>query len=163
MRFFDALLNFLAACAACMLLVVMVTIGADVTLRAFGAGSLTWVLELSEHALLIMLFLGMPWLARSGGHITVELVTDRLPEAARRRLARISAALVSLLLIWLAIWAARLSIADWQANIRTIGLYPIPRFLLSLVVGSGLLLTALEFLRQAITGRFAEPSKESVA
>lgn len=163
MRIFDGLLNLLAVCAAGILLVVMFSIGADVTLRTFGGGSLTWGLELSEHALLVLLFFGMPWLAREGGHISVELLTEQLSERKQRVLARVTAVAVAILLFWLAFWAARLSIADWQSSIRTIGLYPIPRFWLSIIVGCGLLLTAMEFMRQALTGRIAEQSKESVA
>ena len=163
MRVFDGLLNLLAACAAAMLLMVMLSIGADVSLRALGGGSLIWALELSEHSLLIMVFLGMPWLAREGGHISVELVTDRLPEARRRALTRLTSVLVALLLAWLALWAARLSLADWRAGILTIGIYPIPRYWLSAIVGCGLLLTALEFLRQGVSGRVAQTAKGGVA
>lgn len=161
MRLFDMLLDAMAALAALVLLLVMFAIGTDVSLRALGAGSLLWTLEFSEHALLFMLFFGMPWLAREGGHITVELVTDRLPMSVRHRLARIVAALVALLLFWLSFWAARLSLADWNAGILTIGIFPIPRYLLSLTVGSGLFLTAIVFLRQAVSGRLPETSKEA--
>ncbi len=163
MRFFDVLQDLMAACAAGILMVVMCSVAADVTLRAFSLGSLTWALELSEHSLLVMVFLGMPWLAREGGHIAVELVTARLNPDVRRSLSRVVAIGVSLLLFWLTFWAFRLALADWQSNIRTIGLYPVPRSLVSVVLGIGLFLTGLEYLRQAVTGHVADPSRESVA
>ncbi|MBX3575076.1 MAG: TRAP transporter small permease [Mesorhizobium sp.] len=152
---FDRLLDVLAAAAVTLLMLVMISVGADVILRSKLGGSLTWSLEFSEHALLAVLFLGMPWLARENGHVAVEVVTDVLPAGLRIALARVIGVASACLLAFLAWWAARLAAQDYVLGIETIGIHPLPRYILPALVSFGLLTTSLTYLREAIfPGRY---------
>lgn len=165
MILFDRLLDFLAAVAVALLMLIMISIGADVALRSTLGRSLTWSLEFSEHGLLGMLFLGMPWLARENGHVAVELVTEALPARLQSPLARLVAISIACLLGFLAWWAGRLALQDYSMGILTIGIHPIPRFFLPSVVCLGLLLTSLTYLRQALfPGRYGSaPPSDPIA
>ncbi len=157
-RYFDHLLDLLAAICGAILVFMMLSIGMDVTARLLFSYSFTWTLEGSEHGLLAIFALGMPWLAREKGHVGVEFITDTLPAALKAPLARIVALFVALLLGMLAFWAVRAAMNDYSHNITTFGIHPIPRFLLPSLVAIGMGLTALQYFREAVTGGHAKPS-----
>ncbi|MDF1778159.1 MAG: TRAP transporter small permease [Rhizobiaceae bacterium] len=161
MFLFDRLLDVLAAVAAALLVLIMFSVGADVILRSTIGHSLTWSLEFSEHALLGILFLGMPWLAREKGHVAVELVTETLPANLKKPLARIIAFICACLLAFLAWWASKLALQDYAMNVKTIGIHPIPRYILPAVVSFGLLLTSLTYLRETLFPARYGPSTTS--
>jgi C4-dicarboxylate transporter, DctQ subunit len=150
---FDRLLNGLAAIGVVLLFAIMVSVGGDVAARYLLASPISWALEFSEYALLAILFLGMPWLAREKGHVSIEIVTDQLRPATQVMLARLSSVACSALLAYLAWWALVQSLNDYNHNIETIGIHPIPRFYLPALAALGLGLTAIEYLRQALTSR----------
>ena len=147
---FDLLLNILAVLAAALLFSLIFVIAADVTLRTFADRSLTWVLEVSETSLVVVLALGLPWLARERGHISVDLITNTLKPSARAVLARAIALVCALLLGWLSYWAFRQASDDFARGIQTIGIHPFPRFLLIGSLATGVGLTACEYLRQFV-------------
>lgn len=157
---FDRLLNILAILAAALLFSLIFVIAADVTLRTFADRSLTWVLEASETSLVAVLALGLPWLARERGHISVDLVTNSLPPQTRALLARAMALVCALLLGWLSYWALRQAADDFSRDIQTIGIHPFPRFLLVGGLGAGLALTALEYIRQFFQKTVSSQSDE---
>ncbi|MGH1413581.1 MAG: TRAP transporter small permease [Pelagimonas sp.] len=147
-RAFDLFLNILAILAAALLFSLIFIIAADVTLRTFADRSLTWVLEASETSLVAVLALGLPWLARERGHISVDLVTNSLQPRTRAVLARAIALVCAGLLGWLSFWAFQQASDDFARGIQTIGIHPFPRFLMTGGLGAGLGLTALEYGRQ---------------
>jgi TRAP-type C4-dicarboxylate transport system permease small subunit len=72
----------------------MVGISADVMLRTFGGSSVPGVLEIVELILAAAVFLGLAEAQHQGGHIRVQLVTERL-SARRARQVRLFALAVS--------------------------------------------------------------------
>lgn len=83
--------------------------------------TLPWTTEITEYALYWMTFLGAPWVLREGGHISIDIVTQRLGPAARARLARIVAALgalISAVLLYYSIAVLRRSFAEGTLIVR---------------------------------------------
>jgi TRAP-type C4-dicarboxylate transport system permease small subunit len=150
LRSFDALLDALAAVAASVIGLLMLGICADVVCRWVLSASILWIFEASEYSLVIIPFLGMPWLAREHGHISVEVLVDTLPATAKLQLQRAISALLALVCFFLAFWALVLACNDFSSGIRTAGIYPIARFFLPSLVAFGMLLTGIEFALQAL-------------
>jgi TRAP-type C4-dicarboxylate transport system permease small subunit len=78
-RLFDRLLDTLAAVACAIIAFLFLAIVADVTLRSLGFGAITWVVGVSEYALLYVTALGAPWLLRERGHVAIEVFRSLMP------------------------------------------------------------------------------------
>jgi TRAP-type C4-dicarboxylate transport system permease small subunit len=70
------------AALSCLALAVMLIV--EVLTTSFLAWSQPWAVEYSGYLLAATLFAGSGWTLRQGGHIRVTLLTQALPEAARR-------------------------------------------------------------------------------
>lgn len=81
--------------------------------------TLPWTTEVTEYALYWLTFLGAPWVLKEGGHISIDILTQRLGATARALLARVIAflgALISAILLYYAI-AVLLKAVDEQTQI----------------------------------------------
>lgn len=103
---FDKLIDALAVISGANLCGLTVLICADVAARTFRLFSMPWSLDVAEYSLLVITFCGAPWVLVHGGHISVDIVTDRLmPERRQRvvRLANILCTIVCGVLLWFSI------------------------------------------------------------
>ncbi|RAH97775.1 TRAP transporter small permease [Acuticoccus sediminis] len=84
LRILDALcaLGGLIAALASGGLAVMLIV--EVIATSFFAWSQPWAVEYSSYLLCASLFAGAGWTLRDGGHVRVQILTDRLPEGAQR-------------------------------------------------------------------------------
>lgn len=105
----------------------------------------SWVIEFTEYALLYITFLGTSALQRQGGHVSVDLLTDALNEAWRRRLALVSSALcfvVTTVLTWFAILA---TVDAARRGIYKPTVIEFPTWIVLAVIPVGSLLLSLRF------------------
>lgn len=93
-------------------------------LNAHGLGfTLPWTTEVTEYALYWMTFLGAPWVLKEGGHISIDILPQRLGPAARARLARVIAllgALISAILLYYAIAVLLKAVHEQTQIVRTL-------------------------------------------
>jgi TRAP-type C4-dicarboxylate transport system permease small subunit len=146
-KFFERFLDGLAVLAAILILVIMVGVAVDVFSRSLINRPIGWVLEYTEHGLLLILLLGMPRLVRGGEHVGIDLFLNLMrpkPAWAMRIIAEFAAGAACAIVSIAAGFAAR---NDYISDVETFGIYPMPRYLLMIAVAIGLLLTAIEFFR----------------
>ena len=71
---------------------MMVGISMDVVVRAIWGRSVPGLFEMSEMAMVMVVFMGLGWTLKDDAHIRVTMLSDRLPEptpgTARRSRAR---------------------------------------------------------------------------
>ena len=84
---FDQLIDGLAVVAGVTLCVLTLVICMDVFARYFRLFAMPWSLDVAEYALLIVTFLGAPWVLAEGGHIAIDILVERLSPPTRRRVA----------------------------------------------------------------------------
>lgn len=99
---FDHLINWFAIIAGLCMCALTVLVCFDVAVRNFHLFAMPWSLEVAEYSLLLITFLGAPWVLETGGHISIDIVVDRLDAAPRRRMRTMSyatGALVCALLV----------------------------------------------------------------
>ncbi len=82
---FDRVVDGFAVVSGLTLCALTVLICADVAARYTGAFTIPWSLEVAEYSLLVVTFLGAPWVLVHGGHISIDIVVERLTGSARRR------------------------------------------------------------------------------
>lgn len=85
-RLFDFVLEVMGALAAALLGLVALGITTDILVRGFNIGSLPWMIEVVEYALVAVTFLGAPWVLKHSAHVSVDILVENLPPAARRAL-----------------------------------------------------------------------------
>ena len=98
----DHINNGFAVFAIILLILVMLAISYDVVIRRVF-GSIPWVLEVSEFALLYIVFLAAAWLLRKDGHVKMDLLLLRLKprtQAIINTITSIAGALTCLVIAW---------------------------------------------------------------
>jgi len=152
LRLYDRLIAALAGLAGVTLFVIAGMIVVDVTLRTLGMRPPQAISALTEYALLYATMAAAPWLARSGGHVTIHTLTGRLPpgvQAVLRRIILITASILCLVLAGAALGMAVESFGRGDLDVRSIDL---PRWLLFAPLALGFLLLAAEFFRLLVLG-----------
>jgi len=144
---FDALIDALGMAAGALLVLITLLIVVDVGSRTLHLFSLTWALEASEYMLYGVTFLGAPWLLRDQGHIAIEIVVERLPAAARRRLRRATDALGAAICAVLFVYSCRVLWSSYASGMRIEKSFSFPEWLPYAVVPPVMLLLLCIHLR----------------
>ncbi|MFK7892940.1 MAG: TRAP transporter small permease [Granulosicoccus sp.] len=149
-RYFDQVLNILALIAAAVIPFMFLAIIYDVTTRNLRIGQISWVLGVTEYALLYVTALGAPWLLREKGHVSMEAIRAVLPDAFKRWIEK-------LVLVSCATACVVVTIAAWPVFIQNISVMDIRSDLLSrwmlyapVIICFGL--CSLQFIRFLVAG-----------
>lgn len=147
LRWLTACEDALAALGSAVLAFITLAICAEVVMRYGFNRPLTWVVEVSEYALLWMTFLGTSWVLRQGGHVRVDILMHLLSPAALRLCGLLSAGAGVLASVVLVGFGAN---TTWTAfargSFKSTGL-DIPTWLVLVIIPLGGMLLLLRFLR----------------
>lgn len=111
----------------------------------------TWVIELTEYALLYITFLGTSAVQRRGDHVSVDLLTDALNDAWRRRLALVSTALCIVVMLMLTWFATDATIDALRRGIYKPTVMEFPTWIVLAVIPVGSLLLSLRFTHRFLS------------
>jgi TRAP-type C4-dicarboxylate transport system permease small subunit len=131
----------LGLASACLLLLLMSITVVDVALRYLFAAPLRGAFELTELALLILIFAGLPLVSRANEHVTIDFIDHILPGRAQNIVVRaihgISAAAM-LLLAWF-IWLKAQKIGDYgdMTDSLQISMAPFVYFMAVMIAATG--------------------------
>lgn len=95
-------------------------------------------------------FLGLAFALRTGAHIRVTLVLERVPPGARRALDILCLVLATGVSAWFAWSTGDTTIDSWRFNETTIGQVPIPKWIPLAGMTLGLALVAVAFLEDLV-------------
>jgi C4-dicarboxylate transporter DctQ subunit len=151
--------------AALLLVFILLSVCLEVFMRYFLNRPLQWVVELTEYTLLFITFLGAAWLLHRGGHISVDVVVNRLSSRTQARLRVLSCAIGILICGVLAWYGTDVAWDHYQRKIYNITLMEVPKAPLLAIIPVGCLVLLLEFIRQCYRairalrdGDFGEPN-----
>jgi TRAP-type C4-dicarboxylate transport system permease small subunit len=145
---FDRLLRALALCGGVLLLGLMALIAFDVVMRYVLRLPFLGAYEMTELAMALIVFLGLPYCGATGGHVSVDVLGRWLDRPALRWVA---------VVVHLA-GAALLAVMAWQAGIFALGskargeatnMLVIETWPFELLTAASMGLFALVLLRQA--------------
>lgn len=140
----------LGALAGAVVAAVALSISVEVIIRSVGGRPFGWTLEMAEYGLLVIGFLGAPWVLRHGDHIRVDIVLRSVGAAWNGRLlvlANTIALITCLYLAWYGLQAAMESYARGSILFKTI---PMPQWMILSIMPLGTALLAYEFLARTI-------------
>lgn len=103
-----------AYAAGAVLVALMLLTAADVVGRYFFNSPITGVFDLTQLAVLIMVFLGLSYCGFQGGHIVIELIYEKLPPFPARTLRRLIDTAGALLFVVIGWRAVVQSIDVWE-------------------------------------------------
>ena len=120
---------------------------AEVVARYVFKAPLNWSGDVSSYLLLCCVFLALPEVTRSGQHVAVSFVEDRLhDERVRSRYSGLLARGTGLALVVMVVFVALEGLRQYDAHILTSQSTQIPKWLLSCVASLGLASAALHLL-----------------
>ena len=139
--------NALAALGCAFFAFITLAICAEVLLRYGFNRPITWVVEISEYALLWITFLGTSWVMRQDGHVRVDLLLQYLSPPALRICGLVSSASGALTSLVLIVFGAHVTlVAMARGSFRPTGT-DIPTWIVVVVIPVGGLLLFFRFLR----------------
>ncbi|MFD1718392.1 TRAP transporter small permease subunit [Georgenia deserti] len=142
------------------IVVLMLAIVIDVTARYLTNASVPAMLEISESALVVAIFFGLAWAGASGAHVSVTLVSDRLPRRTNAVLQVVVWGLATALSAWL-LYAGFIRALDATSRGESrMGLIQFPLWPLRWAIVAGFtafLLVCLANLIRSLRGRTIMP------
>lgn len=137
---FDRVVDAGLLCSGIAIGLLALAVAYNVISRQLFGRSHTWVFEYSEFGVPFLVFLGIAGVARSDGHVRMEIADEFLPPRALRRLSRateVVSLLIAAMLTLLGAWITYRNYVDGT----TIGLLQTPRWTVLVVipVGAGML------------------------
>lgn len=130
-------------------------VSAQVALRYGLNRSIDWADEISRLAFVWSIFLAIPLGVRQGAHIGIDIVVQKLPQAAQQGLRRTAAALGAAMMFVIAWASLKVAMEQWDELMATLD-WSVGWFIAPL--GLGMLLSGLHLVRIAIEGPPAAPA-----
>lgn len=161
-------LDFLYSASAVLAGFFMVLMSALVAVQIFARLAGTQVPSADDFARLAMAasaFLGLAFALRTGAHIRVTLLLERVPPGVKRALDILCLVVATGVSAWFAWSTGDTTIDSWRFNETTIGQVPIPKWIPLAGMTLGIALVAIAFaedLVDEIAGRkpsYMRPSK----
>jgi TRAP-type C4-dicarboxylate transport system permease small subunit len=126
------------------LLVLLVL--AEVVRRSVLGSSFLWAFEMSSWLLVAFIFLGMAYTLQTGGHVRVQLLTDRLSKRTRECLELIQALCGAGLFGFLSFYVFKGAISNFETDSRGLSELNPPLCIIWGVAFLGLSLFTLQFI-----------------
>ena len=109
------------------------------TRYVLGTGS-QWPEPIAILLMMVFTFVGAACAYRAGGHIAVDMITERLPPPLQRGLAVVVDVLMLAVCLFVAFYGTRLCIATWNQSIAELAWLPVGLTYASLPLGSAITL-----------------------
>lgn len=131
------------------LMVMVLLVVVDIILRRFFNSPLPWSLEVIQVMLVVVVFFSVAYCGTQKAHVSIDVVTSRLPSKARTAIDILTHILGIVILVYMA-WGGIVSAIGKFNDHRVTGILPIPIYPFVFVVAFGCILLALVILVQLI-------------
>ena len=154
---YDRVLNILVEISAIVatlgLAAIVVMYSIEIFSRYFLNAPTTWANDLIVFTLCASIFLMMPEITRSGGHVAVTLLTDSLPHEAQHTARRIITFFGFGVCLFAAYISLQANLEQYFEGLETVTTITTPKWLITMFITYGLFVSALEFLHQTLVGK----------
>lgn len=135
----------------------------EIVMRKIIGWSVDWVIELTEYLIAYLTFLGGAHLLKTDGHLTFDLVVQRLSKR-KKRFLRVISNIVGFVVALIITWYGTVTTIDlFQRGIVTETILVLPKGLFALTVTFSMLLFTFQFLTRCLTAiaEYRQMGKES--
>jgi TRAP-type C4-dicarboxylate transport system permease small subunit len=157
-RILDRVCAVLAVVAAALFLFCTFSICYSILTRSLGVSSPVWVVQFNEYSMLWMTFLGTGYILMKNRHASIQIVTSRFGERAKRILGQIHNLLGMFLCVVLCYFTG---LSTWDHIVRgvvDVQAVDVPKGYILVIIPAGFLILLLQFLRRFVHGLKAAPS-----
>lgn len=130
--------------AAVLIMAIMFSTAADVTARQVTGSSIAGVVEYSEVLMVGLIFLGLAYAQRTGAHIGVDLVTERLPARVAHGVRSVGLVIAMVVITIMAWQTLEVALRSVQSGEYRFGLVQVPIWPARLLIPIGLTALLLE-------------------
>lgn len=144
---FDRTIELFAALSAIVLVVMMLLVGADVTMRYLLNSPIGNVAEITGHLMLFITFMGAAWVAKRDGHVKLDIVLNRLNPEAQAVLNTVTSIITAIICLTLAWYGARVAWDFFQRGVFFATILRLPLAPMMAIIFAGYLLLSVQFFR----------------
>lgn len=148
-RFVDKLSLVLCRIASAIFFIIVVLVAVNIVGRKLFNYTISGIIEIVQYGVLLVMVLSMARTTLTGGHVTVSIITGKLPKIPKR-VIDVFALLLSAALVGVAAWVCIRYIPQTYASGLTTERYRIPIYLVYTVMSIGLIVTAFTFVLNLI-------------
>jgi C4-dicarboxylate transporter DctQ subunit len=148
-RFFDKLLDAMAALAGVMLLFICAGVCYTIGMRFLFTRTTIWIMPAAEYALLWIVFLGTAWLLREGGHITTDIIYSHLNTKTKHTLDCIMFVIGGVACVMMAIFGVFHVYECIIGGVTDVRAVTVPKAAVFIIIPIGFVLLTLQFFRMA--------------
>ncbi|MFP3975624.1 MAG: TRAP transporter small permease [Dehalococcoidia bacterium] len=146
---FDAIIKASMALASALIVFDAIAVTVEVLLRYSFGIVIGELFEITEYTLLWMTFLGAAWIMKKEGHVSVEVVVDRLSPEHRAIVRGIAYVLCIFLLLVMVWYSAKLTLSDFQAHFTLSSIMMPPKWPIEIIIPIGFFLLIIQLMRNA--------------
>jgi C4-dicarboxylate transporter, DctQ subunit len=145
---FDWIIDIMALVAGLLLVASVLIESVEIFMRYFLKQPLIWAMETCEYILFVIAFLGAPWLLKKGGHVSVDILIERLSLRLKNYLGLVSSGIgiaVSAIICWFGLVTA------WDCYVTGVVVtktYSVPKHYFLPFISLGYFFLLVEFGRQ---------------
>lgn len=145
---FTMILDGMAFIAGIMLVALVLIICVEIGARYFFQSPQVWTVEVCEYLLFSIAFFGAPWLLKVGGHVNIDIFTNRLGKKKLQVMGCLSTAAGSLVSAIITCVALKVAVESYQSNVLLTKTISVPQYPFILIIALGYLCLFFEFVRQ---------------
>jgi len=146
---FDRFVDSLVVLAIVLVAFAWFSICYDVFVRFFLGRGIIWLIEVIEYILLSVCFLGTTWLLRGEGHVTVDVVVDRLNPRTQALLNMVTSILGAITFLVVTWYGVEVAWGHFQTGLRLETTLAPPKYAVMAVIPVGSFLLTIQFIRRA--------------
>lgn len=109
----------LAEIAGWVVIVMMVTISYDVAMRYIFGAPTTWSFEINRYMLILVAFFGCAWALPAGGHVAVDILTEKMETRKKAALDIITSLMAIIYMLVFFYEAAFFTWEAWEGGVRS--------------------------------------------
>jgi C4-dicarboxylate transporter DctQ subunit len=147
-KIYNRCIDYLFHISEALVIILMLIIVADVTIRYTLKGSIPWGFEFSEYTMVYLTFLGTAWLLRNNGHVKMDVLNNMLKPIPNAYLNFIACIILVITCALLLLYGTFSTIDSIQSNAMSVKYYSIPKFILIIVIPISSFLLIIQALKQ---------------
>jgi len=150
LSFYDRFAKVLAYLGGVVIVVVMLLISVATISRYFFGNALSEATEISAYSLLLITFLGAPFLARTHGHIAVDIIRNATRGRLRKAFDVYAHGISIVVCLVLSVYSFRTAYDSYIKHEQVVDILRAPTYLLIAIIALGSFLTAISFLSSMV-------------
>jgi TRAP-type C4-dicarboxylate transport system permease small subunit len=161
MKSIDKLIDVLGFLAGVLLIALSILVICDVAARYFRLFSMPWSLDFAQYGLYLITFFGTPWVLKTNGHITIDLLVSKLSSENSRQLKIFSSYLGGLICAVLSVFSIIVLLRTFNDGTTVPDNFMFPEWWIYAFAPPTFLLSTFIFFRWAIRPQTVDDVKKS--